>query len=269
MLIVSPTKITNITKGPLQVCITVNFIRNSLGMHASRQHHRIILRCMSCSTYKRHLDICRNNGKLLYFCNTPFFAGSYGSGAYSYYNFLRWLFIVNFLFAVLLLSFIVIPQFVWRATEDGRAESNRRSIARTYCLTPAENCTDCLASCEPAMVISSAFDLNSTNSSALTVHECSVSVAHIGVQRNVIRDNFSDPEWFLCLRDECPRNVLKCFNNFLSGEGLFADSELFIGWYTNTPIRWPTINVAYDMPMAYLLTASAVYGLSLILIVVR
>ena len=40
MLIVSPTKLTNITKGPLQVCISVNFIRNSLGMHASRQHHR-------------------------------------------------------------------------------------------------------------------------------------------------------------------------------------------------------------------------------------
>ena len=196
-------------------------------------------------------------------------AGHYGSGAYSYYNFLRWLFTVNFLFAVFLLAFVITPQFVWRATEDGRAESNRRSIARTYCLTPAENCTDCLASCEPAIVDNSATSANSSNSSALTVTECSVGVAHIGVQRNVIRGNFSDPEWFLCLRDECPRNVLKCFNNILSGEGLFADSELFIGWYTNNPIRWPTINVAYDMPMAYLLTVSAVYGLSLILIVVR
>ena len=111
--------------------------------------------------------------------------------------------------------------------------------------------------------------VNSTDSSAMAVTECSVGIAQIGVQRYVITGNFSDPEWLLCFRDECPRNVLKCFNDFLSGEGLFADSELFIGWYTNTPIRWPTISAAYDMPMAYLLTASAVYGLSLILIVVR
>ena len=224
------------------------------------QFKLILLFCLRMVLYNLDVRMSTNS--------TPL-AGNYGSGAYSYYNFLRWLFIANLLFAVFLLAFVVTPQFVWRATEDGRAESNRRSIARTYCLTPAENCTDCLASCEPAIVDNSATSANSSNSSALTVTECSVGVAHIGVQRNVIRSNFSDPEWFLCLRDECPRNILKCFNDFLSGEGLFADSELFIGWYTNTPIRWPTINVAYDMPMAYLLTVSAVYGLSLILIVVR
>ena len=39
ILIVSPTEITKITKGPSQVCITVNFIRNH-GMHVTRQHRR-------------------------------------------------------------------------------------------------------------------------------------------------------------------------------------------------------------------------------------
>ena len=199
------------------------------------------------------------------------FAGAYGSGAYSYYDFLRWLFLINLLFTVLLVSFIIIPQFVWRASEDGRAEYNRRSVARTYCLIAAANCTNCQG-CDPAIVINStnpAFYANSTISTMMTVTQCAVSPAHMGQQRDVITGNFSDPEWFLCYRDECPRNTLKCFNNFLSGEGLFADSELFLGWYTNTPIKWPTISSSYDMPMAYLLTASSVYGLSLIFIVIR
>ena len=39
ILIVSPTEITKIIKGPSQVCITVNFIRNH-GMHVTRQHRR-------------------------------------------------------------------------------------------------------------------------------------------------------------------------------------------------------------------------------------
>lgn len=223
-----------------------------------------VLGCMECSG-RSVLDL-----RMLTILNS--FAGHYGSGAYSYYNFLRWLFFSNLLFAVLLLSFVIIPQFVWRATEDGRADASRRSAARTYCLTAATDCTGCQESCDPAIVMNSTnSDLyaNLTNSSMISVTECSVGVAHIGLQRDAIRGNFSDPEWFLCPRDECPRNVLKCFNNFLSGEGLFADSELFIGWYTNTPIRWPTIGAAYDMPMAYLLTAAVVYGLSLILIVIR
>ena len=207
------------------------------------------------------------------YCCQPFLhtAGHYGSGAYSYYNFLRWLFLINLLLALLMVSFVIIPQFVWRATEEGHAESNRRYVARTNCLRAAANCTDC-EGCDPAIVINSvdrAIYANSTNSTVMTVTECSVRVAHIGQQRNVITGNFSAPEWFLCSRDECPRNVQNCFNDFLSGEGLFADSELFLGWYTNTPIRWPTISSSYDMPMAYLLTASAVYGLSLILIVIR
>ena len=175
---------------------------------------------------------------------------------------------------MLILSFIIIPQFVWRATEDGRAETSRRLAARTYCLTAATDCPGCQFQelCDPAIVINStnsALYANSTNSSVITVTQCTVGIALIGLQRDVIRGNFSDPEWYLCPRDECPRNVLRCFSNILSGEGLFADSELFIGWYTNTPIRWPTISAAYDMPMAYLLTASVVYGLSLILIVIR
>ena len=83
-------------------------------------------------------------------------------------------------------------------------------------------------------------------------------------------------EWVLCLEVQPALNIGEYILWFISGEGFFNSTELFIGIYTNATIglassfiNGETDVLWYNMPLAYLFTGGAVYIISLLAIVFR
>ena len=83
-------------------------------------------------------------------------------------------------------------------------------------------------------------------------------------------------EWVLCLEAQPALNVGRYILWFISGEGFFNSTELFIGIYTNATIglassiiNGETHTLWYNMPLAYLFTGGTVYIISLLAIVFR
>lgn len=86
----------------------------------------------------------------------------------------------------------------------------------------------------------------------------------------------SATEWVLCLEVQPALNIGEYILWFISGEGFFNSTELFIGIYTNATIglassfiNGETNVLWYNMPLAYLFTGGAVYIISLLAIVFR
>ena len=127
------------------------------------------------------------------------------------------------------------------------------------CILPVGNGSNCSANC----VI--AYDACDEANSTTSVNECRFSNSAGAALRNVTQDadcrNESLPTWCLCSREI---DFVQGFSDFISGEGIFAVSELFIGWYTRL-----NFGGVYDMPVVYLLVWGLVYVLSLLLIAYR
>ena len=242
----------------------------------------------------QRFNFMQSNMLLYIFC-----IGKYGSAVASYFTFLRWLFFQSLLISLIMLLLVIIPQFAWRNSEEGLREVPKARSRFTMCIatlsSSGENLFNMIMNNECQFACVAGNDVNSsieviktkecrfgsasgsrlfdaitmkTNLSELCPNVTGGECLLKEIEKNKLCNVTSDPIAI------CPdsRDGFQFVLDFFTGEGIFEDSELFIGWYTNGLIRTvtPLGSVTfYDLPVVYLLTSAFVYILSLLLILIR
>ena len=229
--------------------------------------------------------------------------GHFGTGVVSYFIFLRWLFVMNLILVIFWLGFIVVPQIIWEINNSTSTTSLATCVFpyeldftgsladmmtnMTDNTTITSNATDPLESTtlnrtcmdgnrNPTMrLYDASFCMPSTgaleirfcefNDSDTAFREGAMTARVVsssdgcselnGTNRLVFCNSNIDPrvEWFSYIV------------NFLVGQGLFNDTLLFHGRYTNTTV----VGNTYDMPLAFLFVTLVVYALSVLLLVYK
>ena len=197
--------------------------------------------------------------------------GHFGTAVVSYFIFLRWLFVVNLVIFALWFGFVCIPQFIHPG------EVNITSQAA--CLIPMANASQLTCSNtsirEPGVV----FELARNCSNGTEIRLCNFDSSGIAVSESSMQVLTSrDFEAVL----ECPSGpanateYIVCVGvdpfvvwyqyilDFVSGEGVYNNTPLFHGVYSNevTP-------EGYNFPVAFLALAATVYFISVALLVYK
>ena len=210
----------------------------------------------------------------LYVCVYVPSAGHFGSGVVSYFVFLRWLFLVNLLCAIIWTSFVSVPQYVWRATPEGQAAFEQSRRSRLTCLLdpdvyPVHAALSCPNN-ETVHLSSLCQETNVTSFNVSVCEDASVvwrsSPSHVVVSDlaacNLTQDNGS---FVLCRNVQPPDTFpLQYIVDFITGQGIFNVTVLFIGQYFNG-----FVGGVYDLPTAVLLTTGVVYFVFILLIIAR
>ena len=219
--------------------------------------------------------------------------GHFGTGVVSYFIFLRWLFVMNLILVIFWLSLIVVPQIIWEINTS----TSTTSLAT--CVFPDEldftgsladmitNTTDPLESTtlnrtcmdgnrNPTMrLYDASFCTPSTD--AVEIRFCEFNDGDTAFREGAMTasvvsssDGCSElngtNRLVFCDSNIAPR--VEWFGyivNFLVGQGLFNDTLLFHGRYTNTTV----VRNTYDMPLAFLFVTLVVYALSVLLLVYK
>lgn len=211
--------------------------------------------------------------------SNPLHTGHYGTGVLSYYIFLRWLMYLNLILFILWTSFVIIPQAVWRSTDEGQTAYQVASAPSRTCIFQDFNASLGATLCPRNETVFSATTCDSpqpTFGSSQCFQDGSIlregsSVLQAARECNTTGGT-SPTEWILCLEVQPALNVGEFILWFISGEGFFNTTELFIGIYTNATFSFMNsgpIMLWYNMPLAYLFTGGAVYIISLLAIVFR
>ena len=212
--------------------------------------------------------------------------GHYGTGVLSYYIFLRWLMYLNLILFLMWTSFVIIPQAVWRSSAEGQLAYEIASAPRRTCVLQDFNASLGAVFCPRNVTVFNATTCATPTRSTFVSSECfqdgSVlregdTVVEVARECNAANATGSLPtEWVLCLEVQPALNIGEYILWFISGEGFFNSTELFIGIYTNATIglassfiNGETDVLWYNMPLAYLFTGGAVYIISLLAIVFR
>lgn len=190
----------------------------------------------------------------------------------SYFVFLRWLFLVNLLCAIIWTSFVSVPQYVWRATPEGQAAFEEFRRSQLTCLldpdvSPAHSALSCPNN---ETVHSLCQETNVTSFNVSVCEDASVvwrsSPSHLVVSDlagcNLTQGNAS---FVLCRSVQPPDTFpLQHIVDLITGQGIFNVTVLFIGQYLNG-----FVGGVYDLPTATLLTAGVVYFAFILLIIAR
>ena len=192
----------------------------------------------------------------------------------SYFVFLRWLFLVNLLCAIIWTSFVSVPQYVWRATPEGQAAFEQSRRSRLTCLLdPDVYRVHAALSCpnnETVHLSSLCQETNVTSFNVSVCEDASVvwrsSPSHVVVSDlaacNLTQGNGS---FVLCRNVQPPDTFpLQYIVDFITGQGIFNVTVLFIGQYFNG-----FVGGVYDLPTAVLLTTGVVYFVFILLIIAR
>lgn len=200
-------------------------------------------------------------------------AGHFGSGVVSYFVFLRWLFLVNLLCAIIWTSFVSVPQYVWRATPEGQAAFEEfRQSQLTCLLDPDVYPGHSALSCPNNETVHLSSLCQETNVTSFNVSVCEdarvvwrTSPSHLVVSDlagcNLTQGNGS---FVLCRNVPHDTFPLQYIVDFITGQGIFNVTVLFIGQYFNG-----FVGGVYDLPTAVLLTAGVVYFVFILLIIAR
>lgn len=205
-------------------------------------------------------------------CVSP--AGHFGSGVVSYFVFLRWLFLVNLLCVVIWVSFVCVPQFVWRATPEGQQAFELSRQSRLTCLLdpnmyPAHSALSCPSN-DTVYWYRYCQETNVTSYNVSLCEEGGV-VWRSSPTRLVVSDLAScnltqgNSSFVLCRNAQPPATFpLQYIVDFITGQGIFNVTVLFIGQYFNG-----FVGGVYDLPTAVLLTGGVVYVVFIVLIIAR
>ena len=190
---------------------------------------------------------------------------------------------LNLILFLLWTSFVIIPQAVWRSSAEGQLAYQIASAPRRTCVLQDVSAPLGAAFCPRNETVFSA-TMCGTPRSTFVSSECfqdgSVlreggTVVEVARECNAANAT-SATEWVLCLEVQPALNIGEYILWFISGEGFFNSTELFIGIYTNATIglassfiNGETNVLWYNMPLAYLFTGGAVYIISLLAIVFR
>ena len=227
--------------------------------------------------------------------------GHFGTSVVSYFIFLRWLFVMNFILVLFWLGFIVVPQIIWEAN------SGTSTTSRATCVFPDElDFTGFLP--DTNMIDNSTITSNATGpldsttlnrtcmegnrNPTIRLYDASICTSMDTVEirfcefdndtafregattASVVssRGDCSESElngtnrFVFCNSSIAPR--VEWFNyivNFLVGQGLFNETLLFHGRYTNTAV----VGNTYNMPLAFLCVSLVIYALSVLLLVYK
>ena len=190
---------------------------------------------------------------------------------------------LNLILFLLWTSFVIIPQAVWRSSAEGQLAYQIASAPRRTCVLQDVSASLGAAFCPRNETVFSATTCGTPRSTFVS-SECfqdgSVlreggTVVEVARECNAANAT-SATEWVLCLEVQPALNIGEYILWFISGEGFFNSTELFIGIYTNATIglassfiNGETNVLWYNMPLAYLFTGGAVYIISLLAIVFR
>lgn len=201
-------------------------------------------------------------------------AGHFGSGVVSYFIFLRWLFLVNLLCVVIWASFVCVPQFVWRATPEGQEAFELFRQSQLTCLLdpnvyPPHSALSCPSN-DTVYLYSLCQETNVTSYNVSLCEEGGV-VWRSGPSHMVVSDPMScnltqgNGSFVLCHNAQPPDTFpLQYIVDFITGQGIFNVTVLFIGQYFNG-----FVGGVYDLPTAFLLTGGVVYVVFIVLIIAR
>ena len=193
--------------------------------------------------------------------------GNFGTAVASYFILLRWLFLVNMAIFTFWFGFVCIPQFIWETSPGVTIKPHYQSSC-VFNSSAAYNCSNGPHS----VVYRVEKDCTLVNDTA-PVSMCSI---HGGVADeegctsavNVtdLRTNCSYEALYVC------KDVLPCtpwyqyIVGFITGQGTFNETVLFLGHYTNTTtIR----SRSYHMPLVILVMTGVVYVISFVLLVYK
>ena len=183
---------------------------------------------------------------------------------------------LNLILFILWTSFVIIPQAVWRSTAEGQTAYQVASASSRTCIFQDFNASLGVTLCSRNETVFSATNCNnpqSTFASSQCFQDGSIlreGNPVLQVARECNLTSVPGPtQWILCLEAQPPLNVGEYLLWFISGEGFFNTTELFIGIYTNATFSFMSsgpVMLWYNMPLAYLFTGGAVYIISLLAI---
>ena len=197
--------------------------------------------------------------------------GRFGTAVVSYFVFLKYLFLMNLLMFLIWTCFVSVPHFIWRGSPSGVTAYENSTTSQLTCLLGLDQLpgnTSCTSYCGGIHVVSDC----PQNTSTFPSSDCSVVDGAVfwtsGTAKSVQVESvtcLNSTEYCLCR--SVPVAATEWYQHiidFITGQGLFNTTVLFIGQYHNG-----RINEVYDMPVAYLLTAGWLYVLSITIIVWR
>ena len=229
--------------------------------------------------------------------------GHFGTGVVSYFIFLRWLFVMNLILVIFWLSFIVLPQIIWEVNNRSSGTSTTSLATCVFpdeldfmgSLTDTitnmtDNTTNATGPLDSTTLNRTCMDGN--RNPTMRLYDASFCMPSIdAVEIRFCEFNGSDAAFregamtasvvsssdgcselngtnrlVFCNSNIAPR--VEWFDyivNFLVGQGLFNDTLLFHGRYTNTTV----VGNTYDMPLAFLFVTLVVYALSVLLLVYK
>ncbi|GBP85178.1 Transmembrane channel-like protein 3 [Eumeta japonica] len=156
--------------------------------------------------------------------------GHFGSAVGSYFYFLRWLFMLNFVLTVFLVSFVVVPQILYDITpQHSRNESSEKFLTVLDFISGKKD--GCISS---------------------DVREW------YGVKKDVVtRVEKGMLQWFGHMKRMNESRLIKQTyrTNVCHGQGALADTPLFYGHYAAAPVRASTYHITY----AYFFTLLLLY----------
>ena len=204
--------------------------------------------------------------------------GHFGTAIVSYFIFLRFLFFMNLIIFAFWFGFVVAPQSAFEDTKNPSGPDS--TVACVYSENRSESFFVCPNASSEVFLVPD--DCQEVASLSYEVRRCEFND---GVAN---RESSSDPirvspenstEFFNCLTENsvvADDEVLTvCVGvdpyipwyqyivDFVLGQGVFNETLLFHGRYTN-------VNVGvYNLPVAYLLLAGFVYAVSIVLLVYK
>ena len=195
--------------------------------------------------------------------------GNFGTAVVSYFILLRWLFLVNVAIFTLWFGFVCIPQFIWETSPGVIIKPNYQTTC-VFNSSASYNCSNG----SPGVVykVDSNCTLVNVNNT-VQISKCNIhgGVADeeqcaTGINVTWLRTNCSAEVWHVC------KDVAPCTQwydyiiGFITGQGIFNETVLFLGHYTNaTTIR----NRSYHLPLVTLVMTGVVYAISFVLLVYK
>ena len=223
--------------------------------------------------------------------------GHFGTAVVSYFIYLRWLFVMNLVIFALWFSFVVIPTSIYIAVESPARTSSLLSCAYPFSDNTYTSCSDdSTASDEDNLFYLLTSSPTYTcgglpNATSFSLQTCGTSEGFInGTQQNVtdrettttvtvsdMMPDFADCNFEsgssenvtiervrVCASDIAPFIPWYQFViDFVLGQGVFNETVLFYGRYSNATIG------NYNLPVSYLFMTFVVYTVSVGLLVFK
>lgn len=229
--------------------------------------------------------------------------GHFGTAVVSYFIYLRWLFIMNLVIFAIWFGLVVIPNVVYVAVEDPPRTPSQLSCVYPFSISSTVSCSDDNSTFDsnnlfyivsgggtpqytctlPSNLTSFSLRLCDTESGSINGVIRDIAVKESSASAVTVSNVMPNPanctlvgdsggggggvliqQVRLCSNDIAP-NILwyQYIIDFVLGQGVFNETVLFYGRYSNATIG------LYNLPVTYLIVTGIVYTISVVLLVFK